>query len=144
MMTDESLQQVYEKIQKLLNVTTDRGATVEEANNAAQKAQAILFKYNIDIANLDEALNPIIQELYDMQSKISDFPWKRNLFGAICKYNFCYCLTKTTYKEDKRGVHKQMKNPPLILIGKAHNIKFCIYLFIFLAKSIEYNAEKRV
>jgi len=45
---------IMKKIQKLLTLAKDRGATEAEAKNAMAMAQRLMTKYNIEIANLGE------------------------------------------------------------------------------------------
>jgi hypothetical protein len=52
-MTDHNAIAILSKIKKLQALTTERGASPEEAASAAAKAQALLFEYNLSQADVD-------------------------------------------------------------------------------------------
>ena len=135
-MTRQKLMKAKEKITKLLKLAEDEAATPEEAALAAQRAQELMLKYNIDLAQIDTGEDgtegeDIETTLYDLHS-VGDtgrmIKWKRILLTVIAKHNF----TQAVY----------MKNSSLItIIGQPHNTEFVQYLYEYLVPQLERMGE---
>lgn len=104
---------ILQQIAALQNMTVERGATEAEATTALTKLQALLFKYNLDLASIDvgKAQKPGFKEEYaDSMTRKNRTPgsgfkqrssnlqpyereWRVELAVSIAKYNFCRVLT---------------------------------------------------
>ena len=120
---------ILAKIKKLQALTTDRGATPEEAATAAAKAQALLFEHNLSQSDVDtkEQAGP------DPYGKVettleganrSTVTWRRGLLYTIAKHNFCTAITLPNTTK-------------MSLIGKRSNVETVLYLNEILVREIE-------
>jgi len=138
---------ILEKIQKLMTLAKDKGATQGEIENAARKAQEILFKYNLDIADVEAYTSK--DELgidgdiidYGEDWHKADGNWIATLYNVISIHNFCkiFLHKEKRYDEDKRGA----KTTLLTIVGKPDNVNIVKYLCIQLISQIR-RAEKEL
>lgn len=120
---------ILAKIKKLQALTTERGATPEEAATAAAKAQALLFEHNLSQCDVDtkEQAGP------DPYGKVettleganrNTVTWRRTLLYTIAKHNFCTAITLPNQTN-------------MIVIGKRSNVETVLYLNHILVREIE-------
>ena len=86
-LSENDLEKMKEKIQKLLNLTVENGATDAEAATALGKAQAFMEKYNLDMETVCQAGEGVL--IQDLLDTISFARWEQNLANAIAKLNMC-------------------------------------------------------
>ena len=126
---------ILSKIKKLQNLTTERGATPEEAASAAAKAQALLFEHNLAQADVDTRLDANgapdpygkVEHILEGANRNS-LTWRRTLLFVVARYNFCSAVYRpgTTI---------------LSVIGKRSNVESVLYLNQCLARQIETMAK---
>ena len=120
---------ILARIKKLQALTTERGATPEEAATAAAKAQALLFEYNLSQCDVDtkEQAGPDpygrVETTLEGANR-NTVTWRRTLLYTIAKHNFCTAIT----------VPNQTK---MIVIGKRSNVETVLYLNHILVREIE-------
>jgi len=120
---------ILARIKKLQALTTERGATPEEAATAAAKAQALLFEYNLSQCDVDtkEQAGPDpygrVETTLEGANR-NTVTWRRTLLYTIAKHNFCTAIT----------VPNQTK---MIIIGKRSNVETVLYLNHILVREIE-------
>jgi hypothetical protein len=126
---------ILSRIKKLQALTTDRGATPEEAAAAAAKVQALLFEHNLEQADVDMSGPEEKAEAYEDVSythesaKQTTINWRRKLLHRIAKHNFCdTCFTSGTRRQ--------------YITGKRSNVDVVIYLYESVARQIEEMAER--
>jgi hypothetical protein len=94
---------ILKRIQKLLALTVERGATPEEAATAAAKAQALLFEHNLSMAQVeavgDIGGDEIFDYVLDIAAAMRFVNWRKALISAIAEYNFC-----TTIRLDAKRI----------------------------------------
>ncbi len=121
---------IIEMIRRLLGLATSNN--VHEATLAAAKAQELLFKYNLDIAQIEELGGPQAQEYISEFIELSNtkqyISWKRGLLHIIAKYNFCRTVSYTNSVQ-------------CMIVGKRHNIEVVQYLYSYLAGEVARLAE---
>lgn len=87
---------VLQKIQKLLNMTTERGCTQSEAESAMLKVQQLLFKYKLSMADIpiaeDEPVTKLTQQTTGLGTKKHEGQWRPVLVNSIARYNFCKAI----------------------------------------------------
>lgn len=123
---------ILSKIRKLQNLTTERGATPEEAASAAAKAQALLFEHNLssaDVATADDKPDPYGKVEHAHTGSRTHVSWQRTLLHVIARANFC----ETVYSP---GTTKQS------VIGKKSNVEIVLYLNDCLVRQIQVLAEQ--
>jgi len=92
--------ELIEKIQALMQMTTERGASESEAEIAARKISELLVKYNLDLAEVknievdDEMdmgfprdINARGKKVWHMNTPMPE--WLHHLATAIGRLNFC-------------------------------------------------------
>lgn len=114
-----------EKIQKLLEITVERGATPEEAANALAKAQALLFKNNLTLEDIQVEEEGIVEEKVSVGTK--GINYIQQLFaGSLAPHFACSLLVSV------RGREKQF-----LFIGEKSKVSVFRDCFLFA-----YNAYK--
>jgi hypothetical protein len=111
-MTDEK-ESVLNRIQKLLKMSTENGASENEAMLAADKAQKLLQEHNLSIADIkdDSQAEPMDSEDIEVDRDL----WKGYIRNATAKLYFC--TTYTTMKLDKH--YKKVK--VITFVGRKSN-----------------------
>jgi len=111
-MTDEK-ESVLNRIQKLLKMSTENGASENEAMQAADKAQKLLQEHNLSIADIkdDSQAEPMDSEDIEVDRDL----WKGYIRNATAKLYFC--KTYTTMKFDSR--YKKVK--VITFVGRKSN-----------------------
>lgn len=108
------------RIKKLLNLTTARGATPEEAASAAAKAQALLFEHNLTMGQVHAHSTEKKEEFQNLEQEVKgpkvSHKWKRVLYRRIALRNFCEVIQNS--KNDKG----------FWIIGKPSNVEVCLYM----------------
>jgi hypothetical protein len=123
MTRDEALQ----KVAKLLRLTTERGATQDEAAQAAGLASALMSRYEIDAAAI------ALQEPEAIKEEVKDFGadpidqkarerWRGYLAIAIAHLHGCHC-----YRSAGR----------LCLIGRPSDVQTVRYLYGWTVRQVE-------
>ena len=90
----EEKESVLKRIQKLLQMSIENGASENEAMLAADKAQKLLQEHNLSISDLkdDDQVEPMDSEDIEVERDL----WKGYSRGATAKLYFC--KTYTTMK----------------------------------------------
>lgn len=129
---------ILTRIKKLQNLTTERGATPEEAATAAAKVQALLFEHNISTADVEtheqhdgkpDNYGKVEHELQGANR--NTVQWRRSLLYVIAKHNFCTAVTHPNTTK-------------MSVIGKRSNVEVVLYLNATLVRDIERLAVESV
>lgn len=115
---------VIEKLKKLLAMS-EGGANENESMLAAEKLQALLAKYNISMAQLDETEQDEIHE-ESFEEKVT--PWRRTIAGAIARLYFC----EFYYYRLGKG-----KKAHFVFVGTETNRTFALHIFRNIIKAID-------
>mgnify|MGYP003637289465 CR=1 FL=1 len=111
-MTEEK-ESILNRIQKLLKMSTENGASENEAMLAADKAQKLLQEHNLSIADIkdDSQAEPIDSEDTEVDRDL----WKGYIRNATAKLYFC-----TTYTTMKLDTHYK-KVKVITFVGRKSN-----------------------
>ena len=111
-MTEEK-ESILNRIQKLLKMSTENGASENEAMLAADKAQKLLQEHNLSIADLkdEDQVEPMDSEDVEVDRDL----WKGYIRNATAKLYFC--KTYTTMKLDTH--YKRVK--VITFVGRKSN-----------------------
>jgi len=127
-MTDTiySQEQIIEKVRGLLALA--KSSNPNEAALAAQRATALMQKYNLDQAQVDLSRN---QPAYTKSAFAleSNRRWRHRLMSLICNANFCQFVW---YVGKRDG----------FILGRAVNIPAVRVLYDYLADSLDKMAEE--
>ena len=109
----EEKESVLKRIQKLLKMSTENGASENEAMLAADKAQKLLQEHNLSIADLkdEDQVEPMDSEDVEVDRDL----WKGYIRNATAKLYFC--KTYTTMKLDTH--YKRVK--VITFVGRKSN-----------------------
>ena len=109
----EEKESVLKRIQKLLKMSTENGASENEAMLAADKAQKLLQEHNLSISDLkdDEQVEPMDSEDIEVERDL----WKGYIRNATAKLYFC--KTYQTHKYDTK--YKRVK--VITFVGRKSN-----------------------
>jgi hypothetical protein len=129
-MTNQTLQNILDKAQKL-QALAERAGTPEEAANAASKLQDLMMRYNISEADVqghvtDEGMD---KQEYDFEEKRNYRSFASTLFYNIAKVNLCEAVYNP-------------RSGKSTIIGKKHNILVTQYLFAYLSREIKRLADE--
>lgn len=137
-MNNKGLDKIKNKIEKLLKL--EKGAkeigSLEEAANAAAKAQTLMVKYNIEASQIDidkkeNTMNHEIIVLSDEHkwTKIDGF-WMFKMYKSLSQYNFCEIILsdRDTYYRNKNDILTKKKLHRLYLLGEPINIEMVKFM----------------
>lgn len=126
---------LIERIQKLMGVTAERGATPHEAEIAASKIGELLLKYKLDLAEV-KGVKPDTEMGYDVphdvdakgnkiyRSKLYMPEWMNHLAVSIGHLNFC----------------EVVGNEISIYLGLKKDVELAVYMFESLLHQIRLRA----
>ena len=134
-MTEQQKDSILLRIKKLLAMTTERGATPEEAATAAAKAQQLLMEHNLSMAAVEEAGGEkgenVGKHTYDMtDGKDQSLHWRRSLLNVVVRYNFCKLITNVDGLDRRTAI-----------IGKKSNVEVAIYIYEHVQREIHKMAK---
>lgn len=128
--------ELLERIRKVQALTTS--SSLGEAGAAAAKLSELLFKYNLELADLvEEGKSEYVNEAYGFTGKKLD-EWKKNLVFDCAMYNFCRAVFKVGYNP---RYSKYGTNPDMSIVGQAHNVAFVKWLADKLLEELPRLAE---
>lgn len=130
-MTD-NLDKVIERINKLLALARDGGATEAEAELAMAKAQEMMAEYNLSAATLEAKGGKKEDRVKQREDQNLMYTWKRELLEQVAKVNFChvFIVEKKTAAGQKIGGGYQ-------IIGRESNTVATRVMFNYLLATIE-------
>lgn len=124
------MDKILEKIQKLLNVTAENGATDEEALTALTKAQELMAKHGIEVSQLsDSTPDENVEEVTCIHKW--DAGYRKPLAAIISRNYKCECF---------------MSGTDVVFVGFETDVKVAkaafefAYKFIYKRGNQEYNA----
>lgn len=125
----EKQERMLRAVQGLLAKTVDNGATVEEASAAAEKAQALAFKYGLDLAKAAARTEePSVIEINDRKFAYTPFDrWVRDLMWAIASANGCKVVYHTG-QVDKKAI--------VTVVGPVHALAVCEHMHEYLKREL--------
>lgn len=137
MNTETSNQQidpkVFERIQKMLRLAQDGGATESEAALAMEMAQDTMRKYNLTMAEMEAAGKS--QEGGDRAKNQVDgkamYSYQQSLMKVVCDVNFCHVMV--------RMQTKGRRSMPIgyVIIGRQANVVSAVQMYNYLNSSID-------
>ena len=132
-MTEEK-ESILNRIQKLLKMSTENGASENEAMLAADKAQKLLQEHNLSIADIkdDSQAEPMDSEDEEVDRDL----WKGYIRNATAKLYFC--KTYTTMKLDKH--YKKVK--VITFVGRKSNRMVATEMCKYFINTVDKLAEE--
>lgn len=144
-MVDET---ILVRIKKLLALS--ESPNPNEAAAAAAKAQALLTQHNLELAQIEAvSFRKEGVEQFDWADVV--FPsnkstqWRSTLFGAVVKTTYCkawFSHKRGPGKYDAIGRYKRATIRGATVIGRPSDVEVARYLFIYLSRQIEREAQE--
>jgi hypothetical protein len=122
-MTDTN-DSIKAKIRKLLEMTTERGATEAEAMVAMEKAQKLLEQHNLSITELRGAGE---KKDHREEEQFPGFPWARDIASAVAELYDCRHLYY------KGGDQKKMRQ---VFVGRQSNAETARLIAEFVVNTV--------
>lgn len=124
---------VIKKIQKLLAVSKDKGASENEAMMAADMAQKLLQAHNLSLGEVkdNESIEPINEETFNVEREA----WKSWIIASTAK--LYYCKTYTSSKLD--DLYKKVKVTHFV--GRESNRIVAKYMSDYFIETVERLAD---
>ena len=99
-MPEEEKDSILKRIQKLLRMSEENGASENEAMMAASKVQELLKEHNLSLSDVkdDTEQEPIDRENFDLGKE----NWRAWIAQATAKLYFCSMFQSTKYENYKR------------------------------------------
>jgi hypothetical protein len=112
------MSKILDKVKKLRNLANDKACTPEEAANYAAMLQDLLFKHNLNDADLIDAEHVPVYEKETINLGVSSPAtkgWRQKLFGTLARFNFCKIVI--------------LPGNYIYLIGQEENREFVKFLY---------------
>ncbi len=137
-MSDTVDDAVLRRIRGLLAKTVENGASEAEASTAAAMVQAIMLKYNLDMAMVgasnnkpDPALDPRKKTRH---SKAAMYEYQQRLMAEVAKNLFCMHFIDT-FREMSNGKMRLVKRH--VLLGRTVNVVSAQILYDYLVDTMD-------
>lgn len=132
---------VIKKIKDLLRLATS--SNINEASNAASKAQELIDRYKLDMAAVSiESQEPVEQVEDDTNGIVGgrrSITWHWRLLSFICKANTCKAWSNWKFNPTTRSYNQEYR-----LIGTKTNIEITKYMYAYLLTEIERLAQREM
>lgn len=125
---------VVERIQKLLRLANDGGATEGEASNAMAMADRLMAEHNLTMAALEmSGQQGAEQRLKKEEKGRANYRWQRWLMKAIADANYCVVLANV--EQRRMGTGMRDYTTGYQLIGRVSNVTATRHMYDYLLKT---------
>ena len=133
-MPEEEKDSILKRIQKLLKMSEENGASENEAMMAASKVQELLKEHNLSLSDVkdDTEQEPIDRENFDLGKE----NWRGWIAQATAKLYFCSMFQTTKYENYKR-VKKS------VFVGRKSNRIVAKSMCDYFEKTVEKLADRK-
>lgn len=123
---------IINRVRKLLALS--ESPNVNEAASAAAKAQELILKYNLDLAQIDtgedDPRKDYMHETIGLGVKRGQVTnWRRDLMLVLAKYNLCKAIPF-------------IGMPIISIIGQPHNVEMVQHLYVYLTRQFDRLADE--
>lgn len=128
---------IVEKVQNLLKLAENPGATEGEKQNAAEAAHNLMLKYNIELQEKNEEMGYTIRYLGGVTGRIQGY--MSELANLMSKYYFVEIIWMSTH--DPRT---KKKGHELEVSGLEENVEVAEYVYDFISRAAVGSWEKKM
>lgn len=128
---------IVEKVQHLLKLADNAGATDAEREAAATAAHNMMLKYNIELVARNEERGYTVRYLGGVTGRIQAY--MSEVAGLLVKYYFVECIWMSSY--DPRS---KKKGHELEVCGREENVEVAEYVYDFLCRSAVESWERKM
>lgn len=124
------------RIQRLLTLASNPGASVNESAAAFAAAQKLLARYNLDLAQVEittgvkQASENIVNSTEPLYSGQRVILWKSTLAIGLCNLNACQMYIATTFVDGEKEISYQV-------VGRSSDVALVRYFFNSIVSQIE-------
>jgi hypothetical protein len=122
------MESIANKIKKLLALS--QSPNEAEAIAASQKAQELLTRHNLSMADLADSSQEDV-ERYELETFSKFVGWKSHLAAGVAKYNVCKCILS------------EIEGKSIVFIGRSSNCKVAALQYEYLASTIDRLAKEQ-
>lgn len=122
-------EKIVQRLQKLLNITKERGASEAEANMALESAQRLMREHNISMATLNAGTHN--RQRREAKGR-AQYKWQNELFTTVARVNFCRLFIVQTHS---RGV---TRSTGYQIIGRPDNVASALVMFDYLTQAVNH------
>jgi len=132
---NSNTEKILEKVQKLMKLAEDKGASEQEMETALRQAQKLLLRHNLTMEMAKgygggkDGVEKVIEEMIIFRNR----PWVRTVMNAIAKLYYSRCIT---YMGDIRTKTR------FCFIGRESNCRTAMLMSGFIVSAIQANARK--
>lgn len=145
-MTHEDLGKIKDRIQKLLNMTAEKGCTEAEAQVAMQMAQKLLIQYNLqmeEIIGAQTEKDMAVEMCAEFYAVSGNFNWHKYLTCFVAKHNMCTGVMKG-YKNSSHhlfdGKRIEDSGYGVFIFGRRMNVQATKVMVEWISIQLEYLA----
>ena len=128
--SDEVKESILKRIQKLLKMSEDKGASENEAMLAAQKAQELLSEHNLSRSDIkdDSQVENIERETFDAERE----NWQGWIQSATAKLYFCQFFSKSGVDKNYKRINQS------VFVGRKSNriVAKSIAIILLICKTV--------
>lgn len=136
------MQKIIERVQKMLNLGRDKGATQGERDNAMRMVQSYLAKFNLDLETVEGTMSTKDKKKQEDEGgprthhchTFFGRPWACNAAMSVADLCFCGYLYRSA---------RMSKDCQHLFIGRTANAVTASYLAEFVVRSIYREGKKR-
>ena len=136
-MTEEK-ESILKRIQKLLRMSEENGASQNEAMMAAQKVQELLQEHNLSLSDVDKN-DGVVEPIGSEDFEIDRDKWKSWISASTARLYFC-----TTYTHKKLDKETYQWSKVRAFVGRESNRKIAKSMCDYFIKAVERMAEDHV
>lgn len=138
---------IIERIQKLMNVKQERGASEAEAAMAAKLVQQLLAEHNLSMAAIDRAGGTADaggKRVKDQAGFKQVYKWQQRLMRKVAEANYCTALIRHEWVDKGGSQGLKYVFDGYDLIGRVDNVTTVKLMFEYLLQAIERLARESV
>ena len=114
---------IIEKLQALLRLARDAGATEAEASLALERAHALLLKHGLEMADVEEDGSEPSAVFEDAWDGLLGQTWIASLVNVVGRHHYCRVLRSNSTGK-------------LIVVGRKVNVRFTYELSMWLVRQV--------
>jgi len=130
------LEKIVARVQKLLSLAGNSGATEAEAATAMEKAQGLLTAYNLDMTTVTNGGDNGMGARGEERLHGGGTKWTQELWRAVADLNFCFYFNVEEYRT-RPGSSKKRMRATHKLVGRTVNVVSTKIMCEYIEQTIE-------
>lgn len=140
---DSKLNNIIEKVEKLLNLANNPSASQGEIENATKMANKLMMKHQLSSNDLLLGYSEVSKETLECFPKKSEYKeWLWDLMDAIAKGNMCTTFANKEYQWNEKTWGNEGIGFKVTLLGSKTNRRICTQMYELCVKMFPNLAEQ--